>query len=212
MKRWVQTDAVVQNTLRCINPTFSVFSVCYLLLMLIPANNFSFKSCVSFGWEGRNRCSWRLNFWAKLCCSEQSVTSSEGCWAVAGRYQLWDVLLRIFRCYRVVSVRIKGWCIYFFSLGGHKPMCCSSDEKNVAHSSSLPVFHRKHLTSHLQAGLTWFMVSNRIRASAFLEDIEMQGKSGTELLVSFFSSCDGQKDTPPGRGDLSSGSRQIIWI
>lgn len=71
-----------------------------------------------------------------------AVNPSEGCWAVAVGYQLWDVLLRIFRCYLVDTVRIKGWCIYFFSLGGHKPMCCSSDEKNVAHSSFLPIFHR----------------------------------------------------------------------
>lgn len=71
VKRWVQTDVIVQNTPRCTNPTLCVFCVCYLLLVLIPANNFSFRSCVSFGWEGRNRCSWRLNFGAKL--------SSGGC-------------------------------------------------------------------------------------------------------------------------------------
>lgn len=209
MKRWVQTD-VVQNTLRCVNPTLRLFCVCYLLFMLIPANNFSFKSCVSFGWEGRNRCSWRLNLWAKFCCSDRGC--SEPLRRMLSWYQLWDVLLRIFRCCLVVPVRIKGCCIYFFSLGGHKAVCCSSDEKNVAHSSSLPVFHRNASHPSLQQGLTWFMVVNRIRASAFLEEIEMQGKSATELLVSFFSSCDGQKDTPPSRGDLSGGSRQIICI
>lgn len=71
-----------------------------------------------------------------------AMNPCEGCWAVAARYQLWEVLLRIFRCYLVVTVTIKGCYIYFFSLGGHKSICCSSDEKNVADSSSLPVLCR----------------------------------------------------------------------
>lgn len=142
LKRWVQTAAVVQNTRRCINPTLSVFCACYLLLMLIPVNNFCFKSCIPFGWERRNRCSWGLNLWGKLCCSEQSWLQ----WAPLKDAELWQYKIPAQRPFvkdpQVLPVRIKGCYIYFLSLGGHKPVCCSSDEKNMAHSPSLPVFHR----------------------------------------------------------------------
>lgn len=127
--------------------------------MLIPVNNFCFKSS-SFGWEGRNRCSWRLNLGAKWCCSEQWWLQ----WTPLKDAELWqyngDALLRILRCYLAVTVRIKGCCIHFFSLGGHKPVCCCSDEKNVAHSSSLPVFHRnasRPVYSRAWLDLSWLI-------------------------------------------------------
>lgn len=110
--------------------------------MLIPVNNFLLQ-ILCLIWMRRKK---------QMQLEAESWSQTVLLWAVVAGVNplkdadLWqynrDVLLRILRCYLVVTVRIKGFCIHFFSLGGHKPVCCCSDEKNVAHSSSLPVFHR----------------------------------------------------------------------
>lgn len=108
------------------------------------------------------------------------------------------------------SVRIKGWFIYLFSLQDTNP-CAAPRMRRTWCILPIHLFStKKWIMSHLQLGLTWFIVVNRIRASASLKNIQMHGTSGTELLASFFSSCDGHNDPPLSRGDLSGGSRQII--
>lgn len=167
-------------------------------------------------------------FWMKMQLEAEFLSQtplvaglkpSEGCWAMAVGYLLWDVLLRIFRCFHLVftsavlteSQNQRVIYLLIFPAKTQTHVLLLGQEECGAFFLSA-YFPQKWIRSRLQLGLTWFIVVNRIRASASLKNIQMHGKSGTELLVSFFSFCDGHNDTPPSRGDLSGGSRQIICI